>query len=295
MENLDAEEVEAFLGDIKEEIQSFTTEDFLINIAQAPKLLQLTVETNRDEKDFETVVQEFFAALDMRDAAAMRALFSTAAQAAQPDLDAQIETLFAFWPEKTDFWVRNTGPDASGSNNRGVKTVELNQRFPVYAGGEYYMCRMELVTRYDPDESQIGIRSVALLDIDSEYAVINALDGMAYPEEPGLFLMTGYDSGEELRYIEGWVKRLDHVGNLLTEERVRAFFEGEEADSAEALLETFSTPAIRDVMIYYEMVPENGEPRYLKTGPEREDTPLKSAGIVSDMYWLEEIYKNPDL
>lgn len=251
-----------------------------------------------EAESFNRLVDDFFATLDAKDAEGIRELFAPAVLEARPDMDAQIEALFEAYPGTTNLNLRDGGMASGGSSsNYGRKTAWGSQRFPVVSGGNSYVCRVEVMYENDEDESQIGIQSVILMNLDTEYAIRHDMDGFAnYPEEPGLHVMTDYDSGLELRFVEGRAEQVNSMDRTISEEEIRAFCAEEENRTYPALREAFGEPNgeadhVSYRVLIYELQSVNGEPRYFRVYADAKDEKLSEASITGEFDWISRVFE----
>ena len=251
--------------------------------------------TETEAAKFNQPVDAFFEALDAKDAEGIRALFAPAVLEAQPDMDAQIEKLFAVYPGVTELCLRD-GPGESGhSRETGKRESYIRKRFPVKSDGNEFVCQVHLIYENDWDESQIGLQQVVLMNLDTAYRFANEdSTRSSYPQDIGLHVLTDYDSGLELRFVERHVQRIKIMDRQISKTELLDFCADEANHSYPALLEAFGEPNdVEDnssfLMILYELESENGEKRYFKAFVDADSRRLSSASIVGEFKWISKV------
>ena len=89
-------------------------------------------------------IDEFFAAVDARDAEAVRAMFSPNAQAAGETLDQDIQALFDLYPGPTDECVMTSPVGASKHVGWRENATTVHNTFPVVCQGVNYYCAFKI-------------------------------------------------------------------------------------------------------------------------------------------------------
>lgn len=210
-------------------------------------------------KVFEEAVDAFFQAVDTRDKAAIKKLFSPYARKEDSDLEEEIEELLDFYPGPTQTCERDGSMAASsGSNDHGVRSLKYDQWFAVICNGITYYCDFSFVCRNDADEDYIGIQSVSLV---SEKVVCS--DEFRFSSEPGLHVVKDAPGDYETRRIGGYPKVYVPMDRRLTEEIILDFLEKD--TSFKQFRETYGEPN-SETSTYtcyaYELEEEEGEKRY---------------------------------
>lgn len=243
---------------------------------------------------FNETVDALFAAMDAGDADAIYDLFAPAVRKNVPELDARITELLEVWPGSTDLNLRD-GEMASGGGERkhGHRASWAEQVFPVISQGQEFVCLVNLMYENDMDEEQIGVQQVILMNLDTRYALMHDLDGFSdEPEEPGLYVMTDYDSGLELHFVNKIVERVNSLDRVIPVAEVRAFLAVEENCREDLLQERFGEAnAVEDniswKVLLYELQPD-GEPLYMQVFV-GEDGALTSVNLLGVMRWIEKL------
>lgn len=241
-----------------------------------------------EERLYNEAVDGFFAAVDARDAAAVRAMFAPAVRASHGDLDRQIEELFEAYPGPTDVCKRDGGMVAgSYSIDRGAKTAEVSSGFPVVSQDRFYWCDFDLVYRNDADEGEVGVKSVALYSAEYRCASLLGDERARKAEgsgERGLHVFTSIDLDYEVRFIGGYPEKFATVDRTLTEDEAVAFFET--SHSYSAFVARFGEPNSESgsgVSFMFELPAERGEPRYLDLVVDDRTDEIVSAYVQNDL------------
>ncbi len=219
-------------------------------------------------------IDEFFAAADARDAAAVRALFSPNVQLQDQDLDQMIQALFALYPGPTEDCLMRTPVGASKRLGWGERMTRVHNRVPVVCQGVSYYCSFSYTTKDETDAGNIGLTRVVF---QTEKAAANAefLDTLEI--EDGLTVIADAPGDYETRRIGDLPYRFTPIDRTITREALLEFLQTE--DRWEAFAEHFGPPNAESYAgVFYELVPEDGAPRYAclytkdSGGVERADT-----------------------
>lgn len=244
-----------------------------------------------EEKTYNAAVDEFFAAVDAGDKAAIKEMFSEYVQEEVPDLDEKIDELLEFYPGPTDGCGRDGGSvHGRYSNDYGVHTSSVDDMFPVLSNGTYYWCRFELMYENDEDEDQIGITSVIFFS-DDDYCDLRYDEDHSrkIPEDIGLHVYNECSLDCEIRSIGGYPYQYTSVDRVLDEEEVKKFLQ--ESNCYTDFVDHFGEPNAINIFYCYELPDEDGQPRYLELGVYEEKDQVYSAAVYDDFEWLYLVYK----
>lgn len=243
---------------------------------------------------FNETVDALFAAMDAGDADAIRDLFAPAVRESVPELDAQIVKLLELWPGSTDLNLRDEEmANGGGERKHGRRASWAEQIFPVISQEQGFVCLVNLMYENDMEEEQIGIQRVILMNLDTRYALMHDLDGFSdTPDAPGLHVMTDYDSGLELRFVNKIVEQVNPMDRVIPVKDVRAFLAIKENCREDLLKERFGEPnTLEDniswKVLLYELQPE-GEPIYMQVFVDEEGA-LTTVNLLGEMRWIEKI------
>lgn len=208
-------------------------------------------------------IDEFFAAVDARDAEAVRALFSPNVQAADGDLDESIQALLDLYPGPTEDCEMLTPVGASKHLEYGRQTmVDVHNSLPAVCGGVNYYCSFSYVTKDEEDPGNVGLRKVVVATeaarCHPDYYQ-NSLD-----LEDGLSVVTAPAAEGETRRIGDEPFAFTPYDRTVTREELPAFLETD--DSWEGFTARFGPPNAEGQLgtgYYYELVPEDGQARYI--------------------------------
>lgn len=243
-------------------------------------------------------IDEFFAAVDARDAEAVRALFSPSVRAAGEDLDESIQALFRLYPGPTEDCEMLSPVGASKHLEYGRQTlVEVHNSLPAVCGGVNYYCSFSYVTRDEEDPENVGLRRVV---IATEAARChpdyhrNALD-----LGDGLSVVSAPAAEGETRRIGDEAYIFSPCDRTITREDLLEFLETD--DRWEGFAARFGPPNAEgplDTGCYYELVPEDGQARYAHIHTHDFGDGVKRVYSVylyngRDSRELETVWKNP--
>ena len=204
-------------------------------------------------------IDEFFAAVDAKDAEAVRAMFSPNAQAADETLDQDIQALFDLYPGPTDECVMTSPVGASKHVGWGENAVTVHNTFPVVCQGVNYYCAFSYTTKDEADEGNVGIKSVffATEKVQANEAFRDELE-----RGDGLTVAADCPGDYETRRIGDSAYIFTPTDRSLSPEELTAFLQADR-DWA-AFLDRFGPPNAESwpSSYYYELLPEDGQPRY---------------------------------
>lgn len=205
-------------------------------------------------------IDEFFAAVDARDAEAVRAMFSPNAQAADEDLDEDIQTLFGLYPGPTEECEMLTPVGASQHIGWGERMNEVHNLFPVVCQGINYYCSFSYTTRDEADAGNVGLTRVVFV---TEKVQANDEFRQNLDLGDGLTVVEDCPGDYETRRIGNAPYIFTPSGQPPAREEVLGFLQTE--DSWEAFTARFGQPNAafwHSISVYYELAPEEGQARY---------------------------------
>lgn len=221
-------------------------------------LLEAAETVNSRRWSLQDPIDEFFAAVDARDAEAVQALFSPNVREAG-GLDEAVEALFALYPGPTEDCEMLSPAGSSQHLEHGRRAmVNVHNTFPVVCGGVNYYCSFSYVTKDEEDPGNVGIQRVVLATEAAKchpdyYENTREIgDGLTVVTEPAVEGETRRVGDEPYAFTpyDRIITREDLTGFLETETRWDAF------------LERFGPPNAGDISRIYELAPEDGEARY---------------------------------
>lgn len=205
-------------------------------------------------------IDEFFAAVDARDAEAVRALFSPSVRAADEDLDESIQALFRLYPGPTEDCEMLSPVGASKHIGWGENAVTVHNTFPVVCQGANYYCVFSYTTKDEADEGNVGLKSVVFMT-EKVRASEDFLDGLETGD--GLTVVSDCPGDYETRRIGDEAYIFSPCDRTITREDLLEFLETD--DRWEGFAARFGPPNAEgplDTGCYYELVPEDGQARY---------------------------------
>lgn len=233
-----------------------------------------------DEACARTIV-DFTAALEARDAAALRALFSPKTRATY-DLDGPVQTLLALTEGSTlrTAWDghNRTGVRRSG----GQRTEDASFHIDLYIDDTPYCVWFELTHVCTADAGSVGVSYILLA---SDYA--RCSKDFRFPEGDGLHIVAHTGRDYRTRRVQGQPYIWTEVERTVTEAELMAVVC--EAPILAAVEAAFGKPNASDLCAVYQLADEAGEARYaiLYTEP---DGDLSSVSICNEAKWLRKVY-----
>lgn len=238
------------------------------------------------DQSFSAACTQFIAgfgqALGSQDAAALRALFSAEACAANPP-DAAITELLEYTAGRQ---VRTEWDGVSGgvgSSRRHGRTTECHAycRFSLFVDNEPHLVSVSLVSLDEENPDRVG---ASVVTIDTDYAECAPVQPVSAPFGLNLHLLHGKDY--QTRRIEGWPRIWTDVERVITLEQLCALLA--ENPSAAAMEDAFGPPNADQI---WQMADEDGEPRFVRFNTAL-DGKLLDVCIVSETDWLYMLWKD---
>lgn len=222
-------------------------------------LLGAAEEVNSRRWSLQDPIDEFFAAVDARDAEAVKAMFSPNVQA-EGNLDEAVQALFALYPGPTEDCEMLSPVGSSQHQKYGRKTmVNVHNSFPVVCGGVNYYCSFSYVTKDEDDPGNVGLKRVTLATeaakCHPDYYENNQDIG------DGLTVVTEPAAEGETRRIGDSPYLFTPCDRTITQGDLLEFLERE--TRWDAFLDRFGPPNAESYGgCFYELAPEDGRPRY---------------------------------
>lgn len=205
-------------------------------------------------------IDEFFAAVDARDAEAVKAMFSPNVQAADAGLEEDIQRLFALYPGPTEDCEMKTPVGASKHIGWGENMTRVHNMVPVVCQGVSYYCSFSYTTKDEADEGNVGVTRVVFV---TEKVQANDDFRRELEIEDGLTVVDDCPGDYETRRIGDTPYIFIPMEREIAREDLTAFLEAE--DRWDAFLERFGPPNAEywhGLSAYYELAPEDGQARY---------------------------------
>lgn len=204
-------------------------------------------------------IDEFFAAVDARDAEAVRAMFSPNAQAAGETLDQDIQALFDLYPGPTDECVMTSPVGASKHVGWRENATTVHNTFPVVCQGVNYYCAFSYTTKDEADEGNVGVNSVLFM---TEKVQANEEFRNSLERGDGLTVAADCPGDYETRRIGDCAYIFTPMDRSLFADELTAFLQTD--SNWAAFLDRFGQPNAESwpSSYYFELTPENGQPRY---------------------------------
>jgi hypothetical protein len=249
----------------------------------------LLLMSDRVEKSvYHDAITTLFKALDAGDRDGVRLLFSPYVQAQDENLDADIEKLFSVYHGPMDEIGWDGLLAGSYTNHYGDRERSVYAHFPVRCGDIYYWCDLELMYENTVDSSQIGVTQLSFYTAD-EWCLNAYDDDATWCDEAGLSVFADRSVDEEIRCICGNPYLYQKSEEPLDLEEVEAFFE--KSNSYSEFVGRFGEPNAENYFIYYELPPENGEPRYLQISHDDWNGKIYGACIVDQFAYIDTVYE----
>lgn len=230
-------------------------------------------------------LEGFTAALEARDAEALKALFSPKAQTSA-DLDTPIHTLFDLTGGHS-LRTEWNGLNSSGmSRHHGQVTEHATFRINLYIDETPYFVWFELTYICDEDASAIGVSYIALI---SDYLV--CCKEFQHPSGDGMYIDAYTGTDYQTRRMEGFPHIWTDIERTITEAEMTAVILAN--PTITAVQEAFGQPNAIDIGYYYQLADEDGEERYAVLYANR-DGSLQSAYIITGTDWVRPLYEEKE-
>ncbi|MBQ4284350.1 MAG: DUF5104 domain-containing protein [Lachnospira sp.] len=210
----------------------------------------------------EDIMTELLAAAEAGDKAAVMALYSEEMRS-KPELEEQIEVFLKDYP-KGLYWEPGTGTSGSGgSSDHGMSVETTSVSCMVYKGEERYYVSFGACYENDYDASKIGLK---YFHLNSEKAEVLEDDDSfeGYPEDEYIMARVNVLGDFETRLVWGYPYKFYPIERTITE--AQALEAVRKAENLSELKKLLGEPnADKENMndLVYELVSENGEPRYM--------------------------------
>lgn len=236
-----------------------------------------------EDEIFQDRIDEFFSALDDKDADKIKSLFSQAAIAGDADLDAQIQKLFSIYPNaKTE--IKFDGQLGGDYENQGDKRKSTAYTtVPVISEEKYYWVYFELIYEDDFSKETIGLNRVFFYTAD-EYCAFFHDENAKYPDDIGLLVFSDLKLEKEIRPIEGIPYEYTPVERTITETDINVFLASNR--SWGDFTEVFGAPNAQcSLRAYYEITDSDAEPQYFEIGVFEDE--ITYIHVVSDFEFIK--------
>ena len=162
----------------------------------------LQIFKSKDERLLGQAMEQFFAALEERDAEALVAQFAPSVAAKDSDLSEQLGRLMEIYPTGATRMLTDVLPGTEREMEDGMVRSWSYDTVAVRCEGKLFWVYMELVWEDDYDAQNLGLRSVYVYTAD-EYCAFFHDEEAASPEEAGLLVFADLELEREVRAIEG--------------------------------------------------------------------------------------------
>lgn len=250
----------------------------------ATRLEMMQSWADRADEACTRTITDFIAALESRDAAALRALFSSKVQAAC-DLDAPVQTLLELTEGATLRAVWNGHNRTGVHRSRGQRVEDASFSMDLYIDDTPYCIWFELTHVCTSDVESVGVSYILLA---SDYA--RCREDFRFPEADGLHIIAHTGTDYQTRRVQGRPTIWTDVERTVTEAALTAVIRA--APTLAAVQAAFGQPNASDLCAVYQLADEAGEARFaiLYTDP---DGYLESVSICSELEWLRKLYDAP--
>lgn len=245
-----------------------------------------------EDEIYKENINNFFSALDNRDADAIKSLFSSSVIQSDTDFDEQISKLFSIYPNaKTEIRFDGLISGDYASQDDKHKSVAYTT-FPIICDNQYFWVYFELVYEDDFCEENVGLSSVFLYTAD-EYCAYFRNDSKKLPDEFGLLVFSDLKLEKEIRPIEGNPYEFTPVERMINVSDVEDFL-GKNKSFAE-FTEAFGQPNAKGPLwtYYYEITYNGSSARYLEIAvPDGKN--IEYANIVGEFEFIRIILEEAD-
>lgn len=237
--------------------------------------------SKRSEDACSQLLTRFTTALETRDAAALKALFSPKVQASC-DLDAPIRELLVLTEGRT-LHTEWDGLNSSGeTRSRTEHSEHASFRIDLYIDGTPYFVHLQQIYRHQEEPDVIGATRIALY---SDYFYIS--ESFTSPAGDGLFVHACTGTDYQTRRINNYPHIWTEIERTIPEAELCAVLRANPTFAA--VQQAFGEPNAHDVGYVYQLADENGEARYAKLYVNSDGT-LQSVLLVSGTDWLRKVY-----
>lgn len=236
--------------------------------------------SDNDAKD--EAIETLLKAADEGDVETLKQMFPQNAQGEQ--LDAQIEDFLTEYPKGLS--VSENREEFSGSST----TKYFNTMYEIVMDGERYYIKLQACYRNDENPEEVG---VTLFTVENEKAY--ALD-KDYTDSDYIFSDTIVEEDYETRRIDAEPYVFTPIERTITQKEIESTLHSER--SIASFIEKYGEPnVIKDYSnsngthYFYELVPDNEEPRYLEIVAVGDDIIIdlcNICGTEEDLLWFDD-------
>ena len=245
------------------------------------RMASMISHSKRSEDACSQLLTRFTTALEARDAAALKALFSPKVQTSC-DLDTPIRELLALTEGRT-LRAEWDGLNSSGeTSSREENSERASFRIDLYIDGTPYFVHLEQIYRHQEEPDVIGATRIALY---SDYLYIS--ESFTSPAGDGLFVHAYTGADYQTRRINNYPHIWTEIERTIPEAELCAVLRAN--PTLAAVQQAFGEPNAHDVGYVYQLADENGEARYANLYFNNDGT-LQSVSLVSGTDWLRKLY-----
>ena len=237
--------------------------------------------SKRSEDACSQLLTRFTTALETRDAAALKALFSPKVQASC-DLDTPIRELLALTEGRT-LRAEWDGLNSSGATrSRTEHSEHASFRIDLYIDGTPYFVHLEQIYRHQEEPDAVGATRIALY---SDYLYIS--ESFTSPAGDGLFVHAYTGTDYQTRRINNYPHIWTEIPRTIPVAELSAIIQAN--PTLAAVQQAFGEPNAHDIFYFYQLADENGETRYAKLYV-NDDGTLRKVELISGTDWLRKLY-----
>lgn len=241
----------------------------------------------REEEVYAQKLEEFLAALDDRDAIALRSLFAPAVLREDTQLDQQIEKLFRVYPKGESQHYYDGITAGHYSSDADGRTAQACSIIPVVVEEEYFWIELYYTYLDEKCQDNVGIDEVTVYNMD-EYCIRRQQENFERPQKTGSLTICAEKRMEaEMRCINRMPFAFTPRAQVLDLEKVETFIQ--KSLDWTAFQQEFGHPnVICDWNCYYEVATQNGENTYLEIY--FEGNHITQVSLLGEFEWLRTIY-----
>lgn len=237
--------------------------------------------SKRSEDACSQLLTRFTTALETRDAAALKALFSPKVQASC-DLDTPIRELLALTEGRT-LRAEWDGLNSSGATrSRTEHSEHASFRIDLYIDGTPYFVHLDQIYRHQEEPDAVGATRIALY---SDYLYIS--ESFTSPAGDGMFVHAYTGADYQTRRINNYPHIWTEIERTIPEAELCAVLRAN--PTLAAVQQAFGEPNAHDIGYVYQLADENGEARYATLYFNNDGT-LQSVSLDSGTDWLRNLY-----